>query len=139
MQTHLKLGLAAALAAATPAAAQDEGATPSLMRASLLLDGTIYAPGESQTEDWTVGEDLLAMPADWEEVGEIEDVALSTDGTIAGIVADVGGFLGIGENTILLPIEDLRAVRVAGEFYYITRLTEEQLEELPEVDESTWQ
>ena len=57
-----------------------------------------------------------------------------------GIVAEIGGFLGIGEHNVLLPVGDVRLVPVDDQSYsYVTRYTEEQLEQLPDVDEGPFE
>ena len=61
---------------------------------------------------------------------------LDQSGQMVGIVAEVGGFLDIGDKHVMIPVDDLRLTAVDDATYsYITRLTEEQLEELPSVDE----
>ena len=56
-----------------------------------------------------------------------------------GIVGEVGGFLDIGDKHVLISIDDVNLVPVDDETYaFLTRLNEEQLEELPEVDEGFW-
>lgn len=63
-----------------------------------------------------------------EQVGEISDVLMSPEGQAEGIVIDRGGFLGIGEKTIALDMEDIEItqdrVRV--------KMTDQQIGELPE-------
>ena len=74
---------------------------------------------------------------DYRQIGEIEDIVLDQSGQMIGIVAEVGGFLDIGDKHVMVPVEDLRLTPVDDQTYsYVTRLSEEQLEELPSVDES---
>ncbi|CAD7026479.1 photosystem reaction center subunit H [Pseudorhizobium endolithicum] len=40
--------------------------------------------------------------ADGKEIGEIEDIVLNLDGTVAAVALEVGGFLGIGEQDVLV-------------------------------------
>jgi hypothetical protein len=71
------------------------------------------------------------------QIGEIEDIVLDTGGQMIGIVAEIGGFLDIGDKHVMVGTDDVRLVPVDDTSYaYVTRLSEEQLEELPGVDES---
>jgi hypothetical protein len=151
MNTFITVTFSALLAAA-PALAQEAAAPDTqqadqaaavpqqrMMRATTLLDGKIFASKDGREgTDWSVGQPLAAVPSEWEEVGDIEDLAIGVDGRMIGLVAEVGGFLGLGENTVIVPMADLRAVRVSDELYYITRLSREELEALPEIDDDTW-
>ena len=70
--------------------------------------------------------------ANGEEVGEIEDLVLGQDQTHYAILS-VGGFLGLGEKQVAVPLEQLRL----GEdrTYLMSAETEEQLEAMPEYEE----
>ncbi len=77
----------------------------------------------------TVGE-LDGLPlrnADGQRVGEVEDV-LVRDGTPAALAVEVGGFLGIGDETVVVPLGHLSA----GSGFLTTDMTEDELEALPE-------
>ena len=75
-----------------------------------------------------------------ENVGSIEDVILSSDGsTVEGVIIDVGGFLGIGAKPVAVGMDNLSFMSDAdGETYLYTQFTQEQLEAQPEYDESTF-
>lgn len=49
-----------------------------------------------------------------ENVGEIDDIVLTTDGKIAAAVVGVGGFLGLGEKNVAIPFSELE-IRSSGE------------------------
>lgn len=86
---------------------------------------------------WDEGKPFNAILADLSEIGTVEDVVMDQSGQIVGLTTDVGGFLGIGENTVLLPLEDIRLVRTEeddNELSIVTRLSRTQLEELPEFE-----
>lgn len=64
-----------------------------------------------------------------EQIGEVSDVVVSTsDDSVERIVIDRGGFLGFGETSVALDMND---VQVTAEGIRIT-LTDEQVSELPE-------
>lgn len=74
-----------------------------------------------------------------ENVGEINDVVLSDDGQIDAIIIDVGGFLGIGEKSVAVGMDNLEFMRDEdGDMYLYSQFTEEQLEAQPEYDEATY-
>lgn len=77
----------------------------------------------------TVGdlEDMDLLNASGEEIGEVEEV-LMEGGQIAGIAVEAGGFLGIGDKTVVVPLDQ---VTVEGDDL-MTNLTEEEIEALPE-------
>lgn len=77
--------------------------------------------------------------ANEENVGEINDVVLSEDGQIDAIIIDVGGFLGIGEKSVAVGMDNLTFMSDEdGDRYLYTEFTEEQLEAQPEYDEATY-
>ncbi|TFL19746.1 PRC-barrel domain-containing protein [Jannaschia formosa] len=120
-----------------------------LIRTRDITGGPVYSMGTNYDETmwndetrWGDGANGSWDAVDWNndgynQIGEIEDVVLDRSGQMVGIVAEVGGFLDIGDSHVMVPVNDLRLVPVDDTSYtYITRLTEEQLEQLPEVDES---
>jgi sporulation protein YlmC with PRC-barrel domain len=44
-----------------------------------------------------------------ENIGEIEDLIISSNGTVSTVVIGVGGFLGIGEKKVAMPFSALKA------------------------------
>ncbi len=109
-----------------------------LIRSRDITGGGIYTIGEADDE-WTVGNQYDAINSDWNEIGEIEDIVLSKDGQMVGIVAEVGGFLDIGDKHVMISVPEVNLVAVDDATYaYVTRLSEEELEALPGVDEGFW-
>ena len=49
-----------------------------------------------------------------ETIGSISSLNVGTDGKITGAVIDVGGFLGIGAHSVLLPFDQLTVLREAN-------------------------
>lgn len=118
-----------------------------MIRTRDITGGPIYSIADRYDEEtWMAGDTMAygydndyAYGTDYAQVGEIEDVILDTSGNMKGIVAEVGGFLDIGDKHVMLPVEDVRLVAVDDRSYsYVTRLSEEELEELPAVDEGWW-
>ena len=68
-----------------------------------------------------------------DNIGEIHELLLSNDGKTQGVVIDVGGFLGMGEHTVLLPWSDVIVQSDAnGTITAATKMDKSQLEKLPE-------
>jgi sporulation protein YlmC with PRC-barrel domain len=74
-----------------------------------------------------------------ENIGSINDVILSQEGSVEAVIIDVGGFLGIGAKSVAVSMDNLSFLADGdGEFYLYTEFTQEQLEAQPEYDESTY-
>lgn len=125
-----------------PAMAETEmatGATTSMdgmIAGDDITGGPIYSTGEAYDAGlWDSGEPY-AYDAGYETIGDIEDIVLDVNGQMVGVVAEVGGFLGLGSKDVLLPLDDVRLVSPDGADYaYVTRLTEDQLTDLPAIEE----
>jgi hypothetical protein len=71
------------------------------------------------------------ITAEGDEVGEVQAVARSRTGSDLYAVADVGGFFGIGERTVALPLE---RADIDREGNLITKMSREELEQLRDYD-----
>lgn len=69
--------------------------------------------------------------SDGERIGELDDILMSKEVGTMAISIDVGGFLGIGEKDVVIPLESLSRV-ANGDL--IVDMTREQLEMLPEFE-----
>ncbi|MEQ5872024.1 PRC-barrel domain-containing protein [Sagittula sp. NFXS13] len=110
-----------------------------LIRTRDITGGNIYTMNEANDEGsaWDMTYDKVG--ADWNEIGEIEDIVLDSNGQMIGVVAEVGGFLDIGDKHVMLEMNDVKLVPVDDKTYAIvTRLNEEQLEQRESVDEAPW-
>lgn len=74
--------------------------------------------------------------ADGNVIGEIEDVLLNMDGTVAAVALEVGGFLGIGEKDVLVDWSALEITADGTDDIRVTAptLTREILEGAAAVD-----
>lgn len=66
-----------------------------------------------------------------DNIGEISEVILKQDGSVNGVVVDVGGFLGVGERPVLLNWKDLQFTGVTGDLAVTTTLNKDQLTAFP--------
>ncbi|WP_298431046.1 PRC-barrel domain-containing protein [uncultured Jannaschia sp.] len=146
--TAIAAALAAPLTLATPALADghvmSEEDMAQMIRTRDITGGPIYSIA-AQYDEATWGDTAGSMDA-WDvnsdgvnQIGEIEDIVLDRSGQMIGLIAEIGGFLDIGDKHVVLPVDDLRLQAIDDRSYaYVTRFSEEQLEQLPGVDEGFW-
>lgn len=110
--------------------------------ASWFEDRPIYTTNQPSSTAWDDDAEWgTTRPDDWNQIGEVDDVVLTSDGQVLGYTADIGGFLGIGERTVLLSPQVLRlvdfdeAVLWGDSAVFATNYTQEELEALPEFDD----
>lgn len=97
----------------TPQAA---GAVPTQFRTGALDDEDIYG-------------------ANNEKVGEIDDFVLNADGSVAAVIVEVGGFLGIGDKDVLVSWDALQFTREGDDLRVsVPGLTRETLTAAPATD-----
>jgi sporulation protein YlmC with PRC-barrel domain len=96
---------------------------------------------QMQTADWEgmTTEELLGIRvygSNDEWVGDLSELRISQDGNIEGVIIDVGGFLGIGEKPVMMPLDQVELRRHEGAFgdnyrAYVNA-TEEELDAMEE-------
>ncbi len=113
------------------------GSPDGLIRTRDITGGAVYAvDADGDMSDWDEGMTYDTVSEDWDNVGEIEDIVLNSDGSFRGIVAEVGGFLDIGDKHVLLEIDNAKFVPIDdGEYSVVTNMTKDQLMELEDIDE----
>lgn len=100
--------------------------------ASQFIGKAVYVAEQDVTETT-----LTDASTDWDNIGEVNDILISRDGQVDGILVDVGGFLGIGERTVAVDMSALRLVTdsdTAGDYFIVFRSNREALEAAPEYD-----
>ncbi len=80
-------------------------------------DATIAAGGESE----------------WDDIGEINDIIVTKDGEVSAVILGVGGFLGMGERDVAVPMDAITVVREQdGENrFLVVSTSKEALEQMP--------
>jgi sporulation protein YlmC with PRC-barrel domain len=68
---------------------------------------------------------------DGTSIGEVSEMIVKSDGSIEGVVVDVGGFLGVGAHPVLLGWPDLHFSGKVDDPTVTTSLSKEQLTALP--------
>jgi len=123
--------MAQAPAAEAPAAT-DNTATAAIDKATL----TEIPAAEIRAEE-LVGTTVYGAGDD--NVGEIGDVVLTSDGKVDAVILDVGGFLGVGEKEVAVGMDNLAFMTDKdGKKYLYTTFTKEQLDAAAAYDKSTW-
>ena len=73
-----------------------------------------------------------------DNIGDINDLIVSEDGSITHAVVGVGGFLGIGEKDVAVPFDELQVVERDGDIRLVYASTREQLEAAPALDRTAF-
>jgi hypothetical protein len=108
------LAIVLGLAAWSPAAAQDASGTEAQASAPQgqpaeqppIIALTDWNYDDLYSNGWSLErliENARVYGAEGEEIGEVENVLLSADGKILSIIAEVGGFLDIGDTHVSVP------------------------------------
>ena len=75
--------------------------------------------------------------AEWDDVGEINDIIIGDDGEVKAVLLDIGGFLGMGEKTVAVNMDQLKFVSETAEaddYFIVVQGSEAMLENAPEFD-----
>ncbi len=142
---------AAALAAALPANSQDmtngtgSGVITTEQRdraisADEALEADVYSMNQTYDENtWLDTNYWNSIDAEWAEIGEVEDLLMSRDGQVIGLVVETGGWLDIGDDEYVIDLQDVRVVDDGmGVINFVTRLSQDEIEQMPEADQETW-
>jgi uncharacterized protein YrrD len=106
-----------------------EGYQEGDLRISEILGATVFV-----TEQEVAATEIQAQPEGWESVGTVDDVIVSRDGQVRGVMLDVGGFLGIGARSVMVSMDQITLVGDAtnDQVYVVFTATREELEQAPE-------
>lgn len=79
--------------------------------------------------------DMDVYGANNEKIGEIDDLVINSDGTVAAAVVEVGGFLGMGEKDVLVNFSSLKMTMDGDKMKVsVPEFTKETLTSAPDVD-----
>lgn len=132
--------------APAPAQAPAAGAAAHVpaFRASTFTGMRLYAfdtdlSGTSTGADarWTSGAAFEAERDRWENIGSINDIVMTQDGEIRGVLVDIGGFLGFGAHTVMVSMDELFFVpdettpENLNDFNVVAAVSRAELEALP--------
>lgn len=89
--------------------------------------------GEMSAEQ-VIGKDVVNLRG--EDVGEVEDIVLDQDKAVFAVIS-VGGFLGMGDKNVAVPVNELKLGE--NDVIMMSETTEEQLESMPAYEQQAYQ
>ncbi|MBS1302585.1 PRC-barrel domain-containing protein [Loktanella sp. SALINAS62] len=95
------------------------------------MDHKTHTPMRVEDLNVTNVEGINVYGPDDHDIGDVSH--MHGVGPTADVVVDVGGFLGIGAKRVALPVSQLNFMRDEnGNIHATTRMTKDELKELPE-------
>ena len=127
-ETATEAGGAADADPATDTAAADTATAPVVTR-----DGYTAVPLADLRADTLQG--MKVYGVNDEDVGDVGTVIETAEGAVQGLVVEVGGFLGLGERKIEVPVEMVSVLSDGnGEMRVYVDATEDRLKDMPEYE-----
>jgi sporulation protein YlmC with PRC-barrel domain len=140
MTRKLLASTAIATLIATGAYAQmtaPEPADEPVMEMEMEQEQIERAPGHLASN--IIGERVYNSVADdAENIGNVNDVVIGTDGNVEYIVVGVGGFLGLGQHDVAIAYEELEWAERDGQWWLVVNTTREALEAQPEFETAAY-
>lgn len=102
--------------------------------ASDLIGMRIYNSEVDVDENVMVAD---GVEVEWDDIGEINDLIISQDGTVTAVILGVGGFLGMGERDVAVSMDAIKVLREEGDSndrFLVVKTSKEVLESVPEFD-----
>ena len=68
---------------------------------------------------------------EWDDIGEINDVLLDSEGNVKAVILGIGGFLGMGERDVSVNMDEIRIVTEEGDSddrFLVVNTSKEMLE-----------
>ncbi|MGJ8535393.1 MAG: PRC-barrel domain-containing protein [Alphaproteobacteria bacterium] len=132
MTTALCLTMAtSAFAAGHSSSFLDYTVSSNDLLASELLGMRVY----SAEADVDVSANMVAdAQAEWDDIGEINELILSRDGTVVAVIIGVGGFLGMGEKDVAVGMDQISIMREADDaddIFLVVKSSSDALEAAP--------
>lgn len=121
---NILFAAAVAVTAALPAVAWADQTARAVGFREAEDDRAIVQPFNRTVDDI---EDMNVYGTGGEKIGEIEEVLIDTSGNIAAVAVESGGFLGIGDEEVVVMLDQLT---LEGD-RFSTSLTKDQLLALP--------
>lgn len=130
----LALGTAAFADAHSGMMATYDSAQGQDLYASELIGMRVYSAEQdfdSFNADTVVPDD---SEANWDDIGEINEVILGRGGQVKAVILGVGGFLGIGEKDVAVDMKSIKFVNEdddPGDFFLVVKTNKEALTDAP--------
>ncbi|MCZ4354216.1 PRC-barrel domain-containing protein [Roseovarius aestuarii] len=62
-------------------------------------------------QDYTTGDTITdGTEGEWDDIGEVNDLVINTDGQVDSVILGIGGFLGIGERDVAIKMSEIRVL-----------------------------
>lgn len=111
---------------AEPELAEDQEATPPPDMTFI----EVQEEAQFLADEEVIGKDVVNVMD--EEVGTIADLVMDSDQKLVGVVLSVGGFLGIGEKWVAIPVDQIDFPTGDQPARLLAAVTEEQLKNAPD-------
>jgi sporulation protein YlmC with PRC-barrel domain len=98
----------------------------------LVVPGEMLTAGSVMTASDYIGKRVY--DASGNDIGEVNDIILSSDGKMAATILGVGGFLGIGEKDVAVPVGAVKIMNDGNTARLQIAATKEQLQAAPSYD-----
>jgi sporulation protein YlmC with PRC-barrel domain len=123
-----------AMAPADPAMAPADNAMAPM---AMPREGYNTIEVDALTADNLIGATVIGP--DGNDIAEVGDLLLAADGALDAMLVDFGGFLGLGQKTVAVSMDNLEfAANENGDLVVYSDFTREQLEAAPEYDEAAY-
>ena len=88
---------------------------PDALYASDVIGMDVYSSATDYATEFADDQPATSdARAEWDEIGEINDVMLSPAGDVQAVLVDIGGFLGMGAHTVALDMSQIHFLRDEG-------------------------
>ncbi|MDW5318477.1 PRC-barrel domain-containing protein [Rhizobium sp. PL01] len=104
---------------------------PSDIMASKFIGMRLYSTETEMNADTAV---KPGAEKEWDDIGEVNEVILSRQGEVKAVVLGVGGFLGIGEKDVAIPMKDIKFVKDgddADDYFLVVNANKQMLTDAP--------
>ncbi|TWC78323.1 PRC-barrel domain protein [Rhizobium sp. SJZ105] len=104
---------------------------PTDIMASKFIGMRLYATETPMTADMMV---KPGAEKEWDDIGEVNEVILSRQGEVKAVVLGVGGFLGMGEKDVAIPMKDIKFVKdgdAADDYFLVVNSNKQMLTDAP--------
>ncbi|WP_168797691.1 PRC-barrel domain-containing protein [Aliishimia ponticola] len=109
-----------------------------MIRTSALTGGDVYTAATTEGYKWDAEVEFSEINPEWNRIGEIKDVVLDSNGQMIGVIAEVGGFLDIGDKHVMLKPAEYAMVQEGDDYddvVFVTGLSKDALTDREDMTE----
>lgn len=102
--------------------------------ASNLIGMRVYRAEQDFENEAEINADATQ---EWDDIGEVNDLIVNTEGEVQVAIIGVGGFLGIGEKDVAINMDSIKVLHEegeSGERFLVVNIAPEELESAPGVE-----